>query len=238
MKGLLANIGKNSGQWLLIVGLAPLAVACAHTIDPAQTSMPVYEMPAAVVVQTSPAPLVPWKPPMSGSGMAAAYASYPGNSGLAGGDTAPGVGITPGAMDVNGYPTGSTIVRQAPITVERPTIVVNQPPIWVGNPPVAIPQPPVVMHQTPITVDQPSFVIHPPKVGFQVPGVANTAVAETKPVAPVAPAPKVTAAVEPEPSVKAAPSKKAKSSHKKHPKKAVKKAAKKATSPAEALPPK
>ncbi|MBF0438690.1 MAG: hypothetical protein HQL93_06160 [Magnetococcales bacterium] len=232
MKGFLANIGKKSGTLLLIAGVGSLTAACGHTIDPTQTPLTTYEMPAAVVVQTSPALInqnTPWQAPMPGSGVAGAYKNYPtGTQGS-------------GSTDANGYPTGSTVVRQAPITVERPSIVVNQPPVWVGNPPVAIPQPPVVMHQAPITVEQPSFVIQPPKVGFQLPQAPiQEAVADTPPpqqpkVAAPTPAPQVETKT-------AEPSKKAQPTHKKKHKKVIKKA-KKATpkptkEPEKEMPPK
>ncbi len=231
MKGLLINIHKKCGKMLLIVGLAPLATACAHTIDPTQVKMPTYEMPAAVVVQTSPALLnqnSPWQQPMPGSGTKSAYATYPttGNHFNPGenGSIAGPVGTNP-----QGFPTGATVVRQTPITIERPTIVVNQPPIWVGNPPVAIPQPPVVMYQSPITVDQPSFVIHPPQVGFQLPSTAQ--VTET-----VVEKPKVEATPAPAPTKAPASNYKSKSSKKKIKKKSTKKA--KNITPTTTLPPK
>ncbi|MBF0191558.1 MAG: hypothetical protein HQL99_10545 [Magnetococcales bacterium] len=203
MKGLLAKVGKHGGKLMLIAGVAPLVAACGHTIDPTQAAMTTYEMPAAIVVQTSPATLNPttsWQP-TPGSATANAYASYPVSS--------PSVPVistpapvqlptptqTPGT-DAQGHPAGATVVRQSPITIERPSIVVNQPPVWVGNPPVAIPQPPVVMQQAPITVEQPSFVVYPPKVGFQIAQPGTPTVVDTKPApepkaAPPSPAPTV-----------------------------------------------
>ncbi|MEO5332426.1 MAG: hypothetical protein H7839_10415 [Magnetococcus sp. YQC-5] len=209
MKGFFANIGKNSGKLLFIVGLGPLAAACGHFIDPTQAPLQTYEMPAAVVVQTAPAFVnqnQPWQPP----GVQGHAASS--NRTLATSRN------TPQDTEISSNPNGSTVVRQAPITIERPSIVVNQPPIWVGNPPVAIPQPPVVMHQAPITVEQPPFVIHPPKVGYQQPQqpVVATSV-ETKPA--TASEPKVTATQARAPTKAAQAKKHAKVTKKKHHKK-------------------
>ncbi|MBF0340788.1 MAG: hypothetical protein HQL95_07475, partial [Magnetococcales bacterium] len=178
MKGLLSIVAHKHGKWLLMVGLAPMVTACAHTIDPTQAPLTTYEMPAAVVVQTTPAMLIPgspWQVPATGNATPTTYAPY--SAGGAGASQPPTVAAT---TDANGFPAGATVIRQAPITIERPSIVVNQPPVWVGNPPVAIPQPPVVMHQAPITIEQPAFVVQPPRVGFQVP-VPVTPAVDAKP---------------------------------------------------------
>ncbi|MBF0212710.1 MAG: hypothetical protein HQM00_03990 [Magnetococcales bacterium] len=230
MKGFLARVGKRHGTGMLIAVVAPLAAACGHTIDPTQAPMTTYEMPAAVVVHTAPAminPATPWQTPMPGN--SAAYATAPATSGAS-----PSQAVPP-ATDANGYPTGSTVVRQAPITIERPAIVVNQPPIWVGNPPVAIPQPPVVMHQAPITVEQPSFVIQPPRVGFQVPQPAPTTVVESKPV----PEPKVAPPSQAvEEKAKPEPAKAPVKAQKKSKKPVKKKVVRKSQEPSRDLPPK
>ncbi|MBF0296582.1 MAG: hypothetical protein HQL96_15460 [Magnetococcales bacterium] len=248
MKGFLAEIGKRGGTLLLVMGLAPIQVACAHTIDPTQNYMPTYEMPAAVVVQTTPAPLqlAPWQQPVPGAGINANYASYPSVQGAAGAAPAgspvvaspPSGGVTASPPPAgSGYPPGSTVVRQAPITIERPSIVVNQPPLWVGNPPVAVPQPPVVMHQPPVTVEQPSFVIQPPRVGYQpTPGIANVVENKATTPEPKVSAPQATAETKAVSKAKKAKAKKAK--HKATKKKPAKQAARKSMAPDANLPPK
>ncbi|MEO5347193.1 MAG: hypothetical protein H7834_12560 [Magnetococcus sp. YQC-9] len=240
MKGLLAPLANHGGKWLFIVAAAPLAAACGHTIDPTQAPLTTYEMPAAVVVHTPPVmlnPGSPWQVPMPANAVGTTYASQPNGGAV---PVAPAAPVTSApATDANGHPLGSTVVRQAPITIERPSIVVNQPPVWVGNPPVAIPQPPVIMHQAPITIEQPSFVIQPPRVGFQVP--QPPAVTESKPAPeakPVPAAPVVEEKATAKPEVAKKPAKKVAKKAPRKSAKPAKQAPRKSQAPSNDLPPK
>ncbi|MBF0446935.1 MAG: hypothetical protein HQL67_01920 [Magnetococcales bacterium] len=174
MKDLFFKAGKYSKN-ILMAGFLSLSVtACGHTIDPTLSRLPTYEMPTAVVVQTPPVRLpgqvgvgqIPLAAPphyaTTGQFSAAqAYMAMPSS----------GYQAQPSASmpQTLSRTDGATVIQQAPITLQRPSIVVPQQPIWVGNPPLPIPQPPVVINQPPVVYQQPSVIVRPPQIEFGMP---------------------------------------------------------------------
>lgn len=152
MKFSLAAFGRKIRKFLIATALAPVTAACGHLIDPTMVPMPIYEQPAAVVVQTPPVSI-------ASGGMGGTRGFSPGIQRLQ----------SPTSPMTRTAPSGATVIQQAPIRMQRPAIMVNQPPIWIGNPPVAIAQPPIMIRQPPILFQQPGLVLHPPRVEFQVP---------------------------------------------------------------------
>lgn len=155
---------KGGRRFLPLAALASVIASCGHWAPVGAPAMPVYQMPAATVVQTPPVMLSSASNPMTVSRVTPSMGQVSGQ------------GPDPSAMAAmpsgSPYPVGATVIRQAPITVHRPAIMINQPPVWVGSPPVPIGQPPVLVRQPPIVYHQPGIVLHPPKVEFQ--GVSFT----------------------------------------------------------------
>ena len=188
MKDLLLTFGKQGRKVLLVGMLTSGLTACGGFIDPTMSHLPTYEMPAAVVIQTPPVGL---QGQMRGYGdvqmNAMPHYSPQGQFAQPTGGTAPtnGYNAQPsyGTPQTMSRADGSTVIQQAPITLQRPAIVVPQQPIWVGNPPMPIPQPPVVINQPPITYEQPSVVVRPPQIEFGMP-VRSTFAPQAQVMAP------------------------------------------------------
>ncbi len=154
---------RESGyRFLLFSALMSVTASCNHAI-PHGVGMPTYRMPAAVVVQTPPVTLP------STVRVPTTVAHVPHQQVAASAPPVVSGGEAPVVTAVSMTPPGSTVIRQAPITVHRPAVMVNQPPVWVGSPPVPIGSPPMLVRQPPITYHQPGIVLHPPKVEFQNP---------------------------------------------------------------------
>ncbi|MBF0145174.1 MAG: hypothetical protein HQL84_03740 [Magnetococcales bacterium] len=180
MKAFLRKLGKHGKRLVLAGVMTPAMTACGHTIDPTMAQLPVYDMPAAVVVKTPPARMNGGALPQPGMVSAAPMPMAPPVMGgpVAGPNMVP-VGDGRFAMS---QPGGATIIQQSPITVQHPSTIIPQPPVWVGNPPMPIPAPPVIINQPGFSYNQAEIVVHQPRVELVETVVLPTQVIAPQPV--------------------------------------------------------